>query len=59
MLGTCNSESVCWQSVEGDSKEHAADVRKECTCDRTSTDLLQDAQVVLEMGSNRGVPSKN
>ena len=34
----------------------AADVRKECTCDRafwTSTDVLQDAQVVLESGSTQ------
>ena len=34
----------------------AADVRKECTCDRTFwtlTDVLQDAQVVLEMGSTQ------
>ena len=33
-----------------------ADVRKECTYDRvfwTSTDVLQDAQVVLEMGSTQ------
>ena len=33
-----------------------ADVRKECTCDRTfwtSTDVLQDAQVVLESGSTQ------
>ena len=33
-----------------------ADVQKECFCDRTfwtSTDLLQDAQVVLEMGSTQ------
>ena len=34
----------------------AADVRKECTCDRTfwtSMDVLQDAQVVWEMGSTK------
>ena len=34
----------------------AADVRKEGTCDRTfwtSTDILQDAQVVLELGSTQ------
>ena len=33
-----------------------ADVQKECTCDRTfltSTDALQDAQVVLELGSTQ------
>ena len=41
----------------------AADVRKECTCDRTfwtNADVLQDSQVVLESGStHRRVPSKN
>ena len=40
----------------------AADVRKECTCDRTfwtSTDVLQDAQAVLYWTTHRGVPSKN
>ena len=34
----------------------AADERKECTRDRTfwtSTDVLQDAQVVFEMGSTQ------
>ena len=34
----------------------AADVRKECTCDRifwTNTDVLQGAQVVLESGSTQ------
>ena len=34
----------------------AADVRKECTCDRTcwtSTDVLQDAHVVLALGSTQ------
>ena len=34
----------------------AADVRKECTCDRTfwtSTDVLQEAQVVMGMGSTQ------
>ena len=63
-------ESVCWQSVECDSKgarsRHqqsnkrmswkAADMRKECICDRTfrtSTDALQDVQVVLESGSTQ------
>ena len=40
-----SNKRVSWQ---------AADVRKECSCDRTfwtSTDVLQDAQVVLESGS--------
>ena len=58
------------QSVVCDSKEHAAetqqsnkrmswkaaDLRKECTCDRTfktRTDVLQDAQVMLESGSTQ------
>ena len=34
----------------------AADVQKECACDRifwTSTDALQEAQVVLELGSTQ------
>ena len=34
----------------------AANVRKVCTCDRTfwtSTDVLQDAQVVVDMGSTQ------
>ena len=45
--GQRSNESVSWQVV---------DVRKECTCDRTfwtSTDVLQDAQVVLESGSTQ------
>ena len=60
-------ESVCWQSVECNSKEHAADtnnptkgwtvadVQKWCICATfwTSTDALQGAQVVLELGSTQ------
>ena len=56
---------MCWQSVECDSKEHAAQSNnptKGQTCEKSvlateyfwsSTDVLQGAQVVLEMGSTQ------
>ena len=50
------------RSTQQGSSWQAADVRKGCTCDRTfwiSTDVVQDAQAVLELAAHRGVPSKN